>query len=74
MDVIELCRAAGGDHHEIQVGAPGAAVEDLQVNVQLVVEVLDDLVLHVGLGGGGEAQDGRRWFITLPLSLMKRPT
>ena len=63
VNVIELCRAAGGDHHEIQVGAPGAAVEDLHVNAQLVMEVLDDLVLHVGLGGGGEAQDGRRRLI-----------
>ena len=36
----------------------------LQLDAQLLPEVLDDVVLHAGLGGGGEAQDGRRKIIT----------
>ena len=36
-----------------------SAVEDLEVDGQLLSEILDDLGLHVGLCGRREAQDGR---------------
>ena len=67
VDVVELGRAAGGHHHELQVGAPGPVVEDLQLDAQLLPEILYDLGLHVGLGGGGEAQHLRRLIIAGPL-------
>ena len=55
VNIVELRRAAGRHHHEVQVGAPGAAVEDPECNAQLLTEIVDNLVLHVRLGGGSQA-------------------
>ena len=64
VNVVELRRAAGRHHHEVQVGAPGAAVEDPELNAQLFFEIIDEFVLHVGLGGGSQAQDRRHRIVS----------
>ena len=47
------------DHLERQVGTFGAAVEDLQPDAELVLEVAYDVPGHVRLGGRGQAQHRR---------------
>ena len=59
-DVIEFLGGGGPDHHEFQVGALGPAVQHLHLNAQDLLEVFDDLLLDVGFGGGGQAEDGWR--------------
>ena len=44
---------------ELKVGPLRATVYDFEVDLQGFLEVVDDLLLDVGLGGGGETQDGR---------------
>ena len=63
-DVIELLAARGRDHFEAEVAALGAAVEDRELDAELVAEVPDDVLAHVGLGGGGEAEQRRDRLIT----------
>ena len=60
VDVVELGRAACGHHHELQVLASRIGVQDIQLDPEFPLEVLGDLGLHVGLGGGGQAED--RWW------------
>ena len=59
VDVGELLAARGGDYVEAEVGALGAAVEDRELDAEPVAEVADDVLAHVGLGGGGEAEQRR---------------
>ena len=59
VDVGGLFAGPGLDHHEVQVGAPGAAVKQPQLNAQLLSEVRHDLVRHVRLRRGGQTQDRR---------------
>ena len=68
MYVGQLAFAAGGHHHEIQVGPLGAAVKHLQIDVQLFAEVAHYLGLDVGLGRGGEAQHRRNGLVPGPLA------
>ena len=58
--MIEFLGGGGPDHHEIQVGALGTAVQHLHLDAENLLEVFDDLLLDVGFGGGGQAEDGRR--------------
>ena len=63
MDIGELLPGARLHHHELQVGALSAAVEDIEVDAQFLLEILDDVGLHIGLGGRGQAQDRRNRLI-----------
>ena len=54
-------RAPGRRHHdELQIGAVGTAVEDGEFNAEPVAKVLPDVLHHVRLGRGGQAQHRRR--------------
>ena len=68
MYVGQLAFAAGGHHHEIQVGSLGVAVKHLQIDVQLFPEVAHYLGLDVGLGRSGEAQHRRNGLVPGPLA------
>ena len=59
MDSGELLPATRRHHDELQVGALRAAVQDLKVDAEFFLEVLDNVGLHIGLRGRGEAQDRR---------------
>ena len=60
MDVRELLARGRPHHDELQVGPAGAAVEDPEIDAEPVAEVGADVVLHVGLGGRGQAQHRHR--------------
>ena len=55
----ELLAPGGRHYHEVQVRAPGAAVEDRQLDTELVAKVGCDVRHHIGLGGRSQAQHGR---------------
>jgi len=59
VEVGELLSARRRDHLERQVGAFGAAVEDLQLDAEPVAEMPDDVLGHVRFGGRGQAQHRR---------------
>src|SRR6185436_6371974 len=54
-----LLRVGDGTHVEAEVRALGAGVEHFELDAELLAEVLDDLLLHVALGGCREAGDLR---------------
>ena len=60
VDVGGLSLAARQRHHEVQVGSPCAAVEDLQLDIELLAKVVLYLPLDVGLGG--RCQTEHRWW------------
>ena len=64
VDVGKFRAAARWDHHELQVGAPGATVEHLQPDAELLTEVIGDLRLNVRLGGGRQAQHRRHGLLS----------
>ena len=49
----ELLASCGRHHHELQVRALGAAVENLQLDAELVAKMAGDVLHHVGLRGRG---------------------
>ena len=59
VEVGELLSSRGRYHHEVQVRALGAAVENVQLDPELVAKVRDDVHHHLGLGGRGQAQHRR---------------
>ena len=59
VDVGELLAARGGHHFVAQIAALGAAVEDRELDAELLAEVADDVLAHVRLGGRGQAQQRR---------------
>ena len=64
MDVTELLAACGRHHLEGQVAALGPAVEDRELDADLVPEVLRDVVGDVRLGGCRQAKHRRHRLIT----------
>ena len=60
VDVRELLARGRPRHDELQVGPAGAAVEDPELDAEPVAEVGADVLLHVGLGGRGQAQHRHR--------------
>ena len=60
VNVLVLARRVGLHHLELEVVALGAAVEHRKLDAKLLAEVVADVAHHVGLGGGGQAHDGRR--------------
>ena len=64
----ELSLAARRHHHEVQIGALGAAVEDPEIDIELLVEVVHDLRHDVGLGRRGQTQHRRHRVISGPLA------
>ena len=67
MDVGELLAACGRDHLVAEVGAFGAAVEEREFDAELLAEVAEDVVAHVGLRGRGQAQ---QWWHRLSTRLL----
>ena len=59
VDVRKLFATGGRNHHELEVRAPCSAVENGEFCPELFPEVPFDILDHVGLRGGGEAQDRR---------------
>ena len=55
----ELLAPGGRHHHELQVRALGAAVENVQIDAELVPKVTHDVLHHVGLCGCGQTQHRR---------------
>ena len=68
VNVIELLTAARLHCNEIQILATYSAVEDLQLDVQLLTKVGLDLLLDVRLGSCGQAQHRRHRLVTRPLT------
>ena len=60
MDMCKLLAAGSRDHLEAEVRPFGAAVEDRQLDAELVPEMPRNVLDHVGLGGRGQAQHRRR--------------
>ena len=60
VDVGELLAARRRDHLEGQIGPLGAAVENLQPDVELFPEMLCDVLGHFGFGSGGQTYHRRR--------------
>ena len=65
VDVLDPLRGGGRRDHELEVGPLGPAVDHLQPRSQGLFEVPPDLVDHIALGGGGQAQDRRRQLAVL---------
>ena len=59
VDVGEFGAWRSGNNGKLQVGPPCPAVEELQVNAHLALEVAEDVRHDVGLGRGGQAHDRR---------------
>ena len=59
VDVAELLFPRCRDHLKGEVGPVGTAVEDLQLDAELVPKVPGYVLGHVGLGGGSQAQHRR---------------
>ena len=57
--VIELARGLRGYNLEIQVFATRSAIEQSELDVEMVTEVVLDIFHHIGFCGGGQAQNGR---------------
>ena len=57
--VGELLAPGGRHHHELQVRAPSAAVEDCDLDAKLVPKMGSDVRHHIGLRGRGQAQHRR---------------
>ena len=55
----ELLAPGGRHHHELQVRALGAAVENVQIDAELVPKMTHDVLHHVGLCGCGQTQHRR---------------
>ena len=60
MDVREFLAAGSRDHLEAEIRPFCAAVEDRQLDAELVPEMPRNVLDHVGLGGRGQAQRRRR--------------
>ena len=60
VDVLDALRGRRRDHGEFEIGALGAAVDDLEPRRQRPLEVRADVLDDVVLGGRGQAQDRRR--------------
>ena len=63
VDVTELLPARGRDHLEGQIAALRAAVEDRELDTELVPEMPRNVPGHVRLGGRGQAQHRRHRLI-----------
>ena len=59
VNVGELLPAGGRKHHELEVRALRAPVEDGELDAELVPEVSGDVLDHIRLRGRGEAEHGR---------------
>ena len=72
MQVGQLPGLIGLNNPELKVGPLRATVYDFEGNSQGFPEVVDDLLFDVGLGSGGETQDGA-WPSPSRCCWMKRP-
>ena len=59
-DVGQLGGLLRGQHGEGQVGAHRPAIQQHQIHPQTGLEMVADVAHHLGLGGGCQAQNGRR--------------